>query len=129
LATGLAQEVQLNPVDGNHTNVPLPLGIMVVFPPLQIVRSGPALTEGKAGYVILIASVAVPQLLVTVSVYVTTAVGVETGLGHVVQLKVPSLGDHRYVPLPVPFRVVLSPAQTETSGPALAVGRGFTVML
>ena len=64
----VAQEVQLNPVDGDHRNVPLPLGIIVVFPPKQIVKSGPALTEGKAGYAMLISSVAVPQLLVTVRV-------------------------------------------------------------
>ncbi len=66
-------------------------------------------------------SVAVPQLFVTVKVYVTGAVGVETGLGQVVQLN-PVEGAQENVPLPVPFSVVLSPAQTETSGPAFATG-------
>ena len=76
----------------------------------------------------VISSVAVPHALVTVSVYVMGAVGVETGLGQVVQLN-PVDGDQENVPLPLPFKVVLSPAQTETSGPALAVGRGVTVTL
>ena len=49
LAIGFGQVVQLNPVDGDHKNVPLPLGTIVVLPPLQMVRSGPAFTEGKAG--------------------------------------------------------------------------------
>ena len=43
-----------------------------------------------------------------------------------VQLK--KLDDaHKKVPLPVPFKVVLDPAHIEMSGPALAVGKGFTV--
>jgi len=51
---------------------------------------------------------------------------VATGFGQVVQLN-PVDGDHENVPLPVPFSVVLSPAQTETSVPAFAKGSGFTV--
>ena len=36
-------------------------------------------------------------------------------------------GDQEYVPLPVPFKVVFDPEHMETSGPALAVGKGTTV--
>ena len=43
-----------------------------------------------------------------------------------VQLK-PDAGDQEKVPLPAPLNVVLSPAHTDTSGPALAVGKGLTV--
>ena len=125
-ATGFAQAVQDNAVDGDQTNVPLPVPLKVVFVPAQIVTSGPALAEGSAGYVTEIKSVAVPQLLVTSSVYVKEAAGVHTGFGQVVQLN-PVDGDHENVPLPVPvpLKVVLSPAHTETSNPALAVGKAF----
>lgn len=55
-------------------------------------------------------------------------VGVATGFAQVVQLN-PVDGDHKNVPLPVPLRVVLEPAQIETSDPAFAVGSGFTATL
>ena len=67
-ATGFWQVVQLSPVDGDHTKVPAPLPSNVVLLPLQIVTSFPALAEGDAGVVIVITSVAVPQLLLTVRV-------------------------------------------------------------
>ena len=54
--------------DGDQANVPLPLPFKVVLAPGQMVTSGPAFAEGRAGYVTEIISVAVPQLLVTVSV-------------------------------------------------------------
>ena len=66
-ATVIAQVGQL--VDGDHANVPAPLPVKVVQSPAQIV-AGAALTPGTgfAGMKILTVSVAVPQLLVTVSV-------------------------------------------------------------
>ena len=68
LATGLAMEVLLNPADGAHENVPAPLPFKVVLLPAQMVASGPALAEGVAGVEIVTTSLAVPQLLLTVSV-------------------------------------------------------------
>lgn len=126
VATGFAQVVQLKPVEGDQINVPLPVPDKVVLLPSQMVAEGPALAEGTAGYVMVAASVADPQLLVTVSVYVVTAVGVATGFAQVVQLN-PEEGAHENVPLPVPFRTTLSPEQTEISGPAFAVGAGVIV--
>ena len=68
MATGFAQLVQLNPVEGDHTNVPLPLPDKVVLLPIQIVAGTPALADGAAGVKTLIISVEVPQLFVTVNV-------------------------------------------------------------
>ena len=51
-------------------------------------------------------------------------VGFATGFEIVVLLN-PLEGDQTNVPLPVPFNVVLEPKQMETSGPALAVGKGL----
>lgn len=48
------------------------------------------------------------------------------GFAQVVQLN-PVEGFQLYVPLPVAVSVVLEPEHIETSGPAIAVGRGFTV--
>ena len=47
------------------------------------------------------------------------------GFAQVVQLK-PVEGDHKNVPFPVAVSVVLDGTQMETSGPAFAVGSGFT---
>ena len=68
LATGFTILVLLNPVEGAQENVPAPLPFNVVLLPVQMAASGPALAEGVAGVVMVIISVAVPQLLVTVSV-------------------------------------------------------------
>jgi hypothetical protein len=68
VAVGLAQDVQLKVPEGDQTNVPPPLAFNVVFPPGQIVTSGPAFTEGGTPTLIVIVSTAVPQLLVTARV-------------------------------------------------------------
>ena len=52
--------------------------------------------------------------------------GLATGFAILVLLS-PVDGAHEKVPLPLPFKAVLDPAHMETSGPALAVGNGFTV--
>ena len=55
-------------------------------------------------------------------------VGLATGFGQVIQLSAVD-GAHEKLPLPVPFNVVFEPAHMEISGPALAVGRGLTVVV
>ena len=55
-------------VDGDHENDPAPLPVKVVLLPMHIAASGPASAEGVVEGVIVIISVAVPQVLVTVSV-------------------------------------------------------------
>jgi len=67
LATGFAQVRQLNPAGGDHKNVPLAVPVKVVLAPMHIVAGRPAFAEGGDGYVMFTASVAVPQLFVTVS--------------------------------------------------------------
>ncbi len=69
VATGLAQDVQLKPAAGDHTNDPLlPLALSVALAPGQTVALFPVFTEGEFPGVIDMVPVAVPQLLVTVSV-------------------------------------------------------------
>ncbi len=69
IATGLAQDVQLNPAAGDHTNVPLlPLALSVALPPGQMKAPGPAFTEGELPNVIDMVLIAVLQIVVTVRV-------------------------------------------------------------
>ena len=49
VATGFAQLLQLKVAEGDQENVPLPVPFNVVLAPGQIVTSGPALAEGRAG--------------------------------------------------------------------------------
>ena len=49
VATGFAQVVQLNPEEGDHRNVPLPVPDNVALLPTQIVAGIPALADGTAG--------------------------------------------------------------------------------
>ena len=108
-ATVIAQDGQL--VVGDQANVPAPLPVKVVQSPAHI-AAGDALAAGTgfAGVKILTVDVAVPQLLVTVSVYVVVTVGQATVIAQVGQLVV---GDQANVPLPLPFSVVHEPAHME----------------
>ena len=67
-ATGLTHVVQLNPSDGNHKYIPPPLALRVVFPPIHIVASAPAFTEGVVLIVTFTKSAILPQEFVTVNV-------------------------------------------------------------
>ena len=94
VATGFAQLVQFNPDDGAQEKVPLPVPDKVVLLPKHIVAGAPAFADGKAGVKTLMESIAVPQLFVTLKVYVVLPVVLQTGFAHVVQLK-PVAGDHK----------------------------------
>ena len=48
LQTGFAHAVQLSPVAGDHTYVPLPVALNVVLEPAHIEISGPAFAVGRA---------------------------------------------------------------------------------
>ncbi len=74
LAIGFWQVIQLKVAPGDQEKAPAPLPKSVVLLPGHIVASVPALAEGDAGVVTLRISDIVPQLFVTVSVYVIVAV-------------------------------------------------------
>lgn len=127
-ATGFAQVVQLSPVEGLHTNVPVPTALSVVEFPMQIEASAPAFTGGNGSVVIATKSVSGQLLSVTISVYVVFVVGEATGFEIFGLLKLEE-GDQLYVPPPVPLRVVLNPGQTVTSVPAFATGGELICMV
>jgi hypothetical protein len=77
-----------------HKYVVPPEADNVVEVPEQIVTSEPAFAVGKAVTVTTTLSLAVPQLLVAVTVYVVVAPGFATGLLIFVELK-PADGDHK----------------------------------
>ncbi len=51
LATGFAIVVLLNPMEGDHRKLPLPLAFIVALAPAHIDMSGPALAKGKSSIV------------------------------------------------------------------------------
>ena len=90
----------LKPAEGDHAYVPLlPLAFNAVFPPGQTTALFPAFTEGLLPVVMVITLVAVPQLLVTASVYVVVTEGFATGF-EMDALLSPVEGDHANDPLP-----------------------------
>ena len=91
-----------------------------------MVASDPALALGSGSIVSVILSSAVPQLFVTVSVYVVVPVGLAVGFETDVLLN-PAAGDHANEPFPLPFNVAEDPKQIEMSDPALGEGEGRTV--
>jgi hypothetical protein len=102
--------------------VPPPAAVNVVLPPLQITDVPVMLAVGNGLTVTALVAVAVhPLALVTVTVYVASAVGL-TGIVAVVA---PVL--HKYVPPPVAVKVVVPPLQITDVPVMLAVGSGLTV--
>jgi hypothetical protein len=67
-ATGFGQFVQLNPVAGDHANVPLPLAKSAVLSPSHTDTSEPALTDGLVVIVTVTSSETELHPVVTVSV-------------------------------------------------------------
>ncbi len=67
-AVGLVQVVQLNPVDGLHKKVPVPVALSVAEAPIQMLASAPALTAGNGSVAMETKSVSVQVFNVTISV-------------------------------------------------------------
>lgn len=66
--TGFEHVVQLNPVEGLHKKVPLPVAVSVVEAPMHIATSDPALTAGLGRIFIETKSVSVQLFSETISV-------------------------------------------------------------
>ena len=126
VAIGFVIVDEFKPVAGDQLKVPEPDPESVTLLPAQTVTSEPALAVGKDVTATTIASLLVQFPEVTVSVYEVVEPGVATGVAIVDELK-PVAGDQLKVPEPDPESVILLPAQTVTSEPALAVGKDVTV--
>jgi hypothetical protein len=104
-----------------HKYVPPPAAVKVVLPPLQITDVPVMFAIGNGLTVTVLVAVDVqPLALVTVTVYVASAVGL-TGIVAVVA---PVF--HKYVPPPVAVKFVLPPLQITFVPVIFAIGKAFT---
>ena len=129
LALGLAQLVQLNPVDGVQVNVSAPVACSCAESLAHILWLLPALTDGNGLTTTVTCPVPMHPLVSTpVMVYTVVVVGLAVGLGQLPQDK-PEVGDQLYVVAPVAVSCTLLPLHMDLLAPALITGSGlsFTV--
>ena len=122
-ATGFGQVVQVNAVDGDHENVPLPVPFNVVLDPAHIEIFGPALAVGNGFTVTVTVCVLVqPLAFVPVTVYVVLTVGFT-----VIIAPVDPPYDQLYVVPPDAVSVLVCPLHIVV-GLTVMVGFGLTVI-
>ena len=128
-AVGLAQVVQLNPVDGAQLYVDAPLAVSEVLLPEQMEGAfGLTVMVGKGFTVTVTVAVPVqPDDVVPVTVYVVVTVGFAVTVAPVVELRFVA-GDQTYVLAPLAVNDVLFPIQMlGADGLTVMVALPFTV--
>ena len=127
LAVGLAQLVQLKPVDGVQENVFAPDAVSVVFAPAQMALLPDMLTVGLALMeTVTLAFEVQPLAPVPVTVYKVFEAGDAVGDVQAVQER-PVGGVHTYVTPPLALSTTEPPGQIDTLLPAEMTGGAFTV--